>query len=161
MGKGEDNLTTQQIMARRKFERVLYQTTDRLLALENIDDILASHSKESDDYYWIVIACLKLYMGLVFEEEAPNEKVVKEFPPLISPKSINKSQTPKEQCIIDGFLDPDKTELPEVTKRCEYPACRRALTEKLRCSKCKAVYYCGAEHQRSHWKEHKATCKAV
>lgn len=28
----------------------------------------------------------------------------------------------------------------------------------LRCSKCKAVYYCGAEHQRSHWRSHKYVC---
>eukprot|EP00033_Pygsuia_biforma_P000786 GCRY01000917.1.p1 GENE.GCRY01000917.1~~GCRY01000917.1.p1 ORF type:complete len:156 (-),score=18.40 GCRY01000917.1:151-618(-) len=29
------------------------------------------------------------------------------------------------------------------------------------CSRCKAVYYCCAEHQSEHWKTHKSICKHV
>ena len=33
-------------------------------------------------------------------------------------------------------------------------------TSKLKsCSACKSVWYCGAECQRQHWKEHKVACK--
>lgn len=28
------------------------------------------------------------------------------------------------------------------------------------CSKCKSVWYCGREHQKLHWKEHKKVCSA-
>jgi len=31
-------------------------------------------------------------------------------------------------------------------------------TASLRCSKCKAIYYCSQEHQIKHWKEHKKLC---
>lgn len=34
---------------------------------------------------------------------------------------------------------------------CQAPA-------KNRCSRCKLVWYCGVDHQRQHWKTHKATC---
>jgi hypothetical protein len=27
------------------------------------------------------------------------------------------------------------------------------------CSGCRQVYYCGADHQKQDWKEHKKTCK--
>lgn len=29
----------------------------------------------------------------------------------------------------------------------------------LKCSGCKQVWYCGKEHQKKHWKEHKASCR--
>lgn len=31
----------------------------------------------------------------------------------------------------------------------------------LRCGRCKAVGYCGKEHQRADWGRHKAGCRAV
>lgn len=44
---------------------------------------------------------------------------------------------------------------PESQKcaECQQPA-------ELKCSACKAIWYCGKEHQKQHWKIHKATCKA-
>ncbi|XP_071556518.1 uncharacterized protein [Temnothorax nylanderi] len=30
-----------------------------------------------------------------------------------------------------------------------------------RCSNCKMISYCGQEHQKQHWKEHKPLCKAI
>ena len=36
---------------------------------------------------------------------------------------------------------------------------REAERKFLRCSACHAAYYCGAECQRAHWKEHKKACK--
>jgi hypothetical protein len=29
------------------------------------------------------------------------------------------------------------------------------------CVQCKLVYFCGQEHQRSHWPSHKAVCKKI
>lgn len=49
-----------------------------------------------------------------------------------------------------------------LTKRCGWPQCSvdsSAVTK--RCSVCKQVFYCGAEHSRLHWPAHKATCKKV
>eukprot|EP00485_Elphidium_margaritaceum_P008137 CAMPEP_0202693664 /NCGR_PEP_ID=MMETSP1385-20130828/7710_1 /ASSEMBLY_ACC=CAM_ASM_000861 /TAXON_ID=933848 /ORGANISM="Elphidium margaritaceum" /LENGTH=343 /DNA_ID=CAMNT_0049349373 /DNA_START=14 /DNA_END=1045 /DNA_ORIENTATION=+ len=39
--------------------------------------------------------------------------------------------------------------------------CGKTKEKMLRCSKCKAVYYCSAMCQRPHWKQHKKTCKTV
>mmetsp|Transcript_132417 Transcript_132417/g.197335 ORF Transcript_132417/g.197335 Transcript_132417/m.197335 type:complete len:134 (+) Transcript_132417:111-512(+) len=36
------------------------------------------------------------------------------------------------------------------------PVCQEKATS--RCSRCKSVWYCGAEHQRQHWKAHKSDC---
>lgn len=30
-----------------------------------------------------------------------------------------------------------------------------------RCTRCKAAFYCGKQHQLSHWKDHKSSCQAV
>jgi hypothetical protein len=30
-----------------------------------------------------------------------------------------------------------------------------------RCAACQAVWYCDAEHQKQHWKTHKAICKLI
>lgn len=43
-------------------------------------------------------------------------------------------------------------------KCCAY--CRTIDTRCLRCSACANAYYCSKECQRTHWKTHKATCKA-
>ena len=40
-------------------------------------------------------------------------------------------------------------------------ACGATGANLLRCSSCKEVCYCGAEHQKEDWKKHKVCCKAV
>jgi hypothetical protein len=35
---------------------------------------------------------------------------------------------------------------------CQKPA-------EFRCTACFNIFYCGAEHQKAHWKEHKKSCK--
>src|SRR5262245_62066826 len=42
-------------------------------------------------------------------------------------------------------------------KRCGF--CNKAAESFKLCARCKAVGYCSKEHQRSHWKEHKKSCK--
>ena len=37
--------------------------------------------------------------------------------------------------------------------------CRKVSS--LRCARCKKVFYCCKEHQKSHWKAHKSVCKHV
>jgi MYND finger len=44
-------------------------------------------------------------------------------------------------------------------RSCAYPNC--GTTSNLRCSRCKAVYYCSAEHQRKDWNIHKSYCMSV
>lgn len=43
---------------------------------------------------------------------------------------------------------------------CAYPGCveRSGL---LRCGGCRCAHYCGKDHQREHWKIHKAACKEI
>lgn len=38
--------------------------------------------------------------------------------------------------------------------------CAKSSTQQtlLRCSRCKQIYYCGAEHQKQHWTEHRKVC---
>lgn len=31
----------------------------------------------------------------------------------------------------------------------------------LKCSGCRLVSYCGKEHQKQHWKEHKTACRPI
>jgi len=38
---------------------------------------------------------------------------------------------------------------------CELCGSRETL---MRCSRCRQVWYCGKEHQKSHWKKHKLIC---
>lgn len=33
------------------------------------------------------------------------------------------------------------------------------VVSELKCTACKKVAYCGAEHQKNHWKFHKELCK--
>ncbi|PRP83676.1 hypothetical protein PROFUN_03831 [Planoprotostelium fungivorum] len=37
--------------------------------------------------------------------------------------------------------------------------CQTTGTSLLRCSRCRLVHYCSAEHQRAHWTQHKKECK--
>ena len=37
------------------------------------------------------------------------------------------------------------------------PVCNKPAQS--RCSACYISFYCGAEHQKEHWKEHKLSCK--
>ena len=46
----------------------------------------------------------------------------------------------------------------EERRRCAVCEGREGLRQ---CSRCLSVHYCGAEHQRQHWPEHKARCKHV
>ena len=53
-------------------------------------------------------------------------------------------------------------EVRRQAKYCEYPECTNNNIDKkelLQCSRCQVVYYCGTEHQKLHWKEHKKICK--
>lgn len=48
-----------------------------------------------------------------------------------------------------------------VTVVCAHPGCHNNTINcnaMKKCSRCKAVSYCGKEHQTMHWKEHKKTC---
>jgi len=46
---------------------------------------------------------------------------------------------------------------PPVIPLCQNPACRAKLSKKLMCP-CKALFYCGKDCQKAHWKEHKRAC---
>ncbi|XP_011868477.1 PREDICTED: uncharacterized protein LOC105562330 isoform X2 [Vollenhovia emeryi] len=35
------------------------------------------------------------------------------------------------------------------------------ISKLCRCSRCKRIQYCGTEHQKQHWKDHKPICKAI
>lgn len=39
--------------------------------------------------------------------------------------------------------------------------CKKVLEKHLYCSRCRGVYYCSSECQKSHWSSHKANCKPV
>lgn len=41
--------------------------------------------------------------------------------------------------------------------QCAYPLCNKEENLK-KCSKCETAKYCSAEHQRAHWRDHKAMC---
>ena len=47
--------------------------------------------------------------------------------------------------------------LEAVGKQCGKPSCGVEATK--RCTACGVVGYCSREHQKSHWKTHKAECK--
>ncbi|XP_067627112.1 SET domain-containing protein SmydA-8 [Eurosta solidaginis] len=47
---------------------------------------------------------------------------------------------------------PPEAVLPTTCAVCQIPA-------KLYCSACKLVNYCGADHQKKHWKQHKTECR--
>jgi MYND finger len=49
-----------------------------------------------------------------------------------------------------------ETETPTI-RCCGHPDCDKHAN--LRCSRCKLVYYCSAEHQKSHWTIHKSLCR--
>ena len=40
-------------------------------------------------------------------------------------------------------------------------ACGKRLLQMLKCSRCKAAFYCDAACQERHWREHKAACGAA
>jgi hypothetical protein len=65
------------------------------------------------------------------------------------PGSYDGSQTqpPLASCstIWDGVIN-----------LCEITNCSKTATKK--CSSCKRAFYCGEEHQKSHWKKHKSEC---
>ena len=54
-------------------------------------------------------------------------------------------------------------------RQCSYPGCmiHSALEQSnqksslLKCGGCKKVYYCSAEHQKGHWKQHKPHCNVL
>ena len=40
-------------------------------------------------------------------------------------------------------------------------ACGKQQLQMLKCSRCKAAFYCDAACQKRHWREHKAACGAA
>ena len=49
-------------------------------------------------------------------------------------------------------------------KECALPSCGKrepSVGEHVRCSACRSVWYCSAEHGALHWKEHKPICRAT
>jgi hypothetical protein len=40
-------------------------------------------------------------------------------------------------------------------------ACGKEALQMLKCSRCKAAFYCDAACQKRHWQEHKAACGAA
>lgn len=49
--------------------------------------------------------------------------------------------------------------MAEVCATCKRSAVDAGVSALLRCSACKAVHYCCAEHQKAHWKDHKMACR--
>lgn len=49
----------------------------------------------------------------------------------------------------------EETKMPGEIHTC--PECKQPA--ELKCSACKLVWYCGKEHQKQHWKQHKNLCK--
>ena len=45
-----------------------------------------------------------------------------------------------------------------MNKICNYPGCVSVSAQ--RCSRCKEVYYCSADHQKMDWGSHKTSCTA-
>jgi hypothetical protein len=45
-----------------------------------------------------------------------------------------------------------------IVNGCDVAGCRAETAKYFRCSKCCLARYCGAEHQKQHWQEHKAVC---
>jgi hypothetical protein len=64
----------------------------------------------------------------------------------------------KKVCLMFNTANTAKTRPIGYQKACV--VCDRSYQLKL-CQKCKSVYYCGRDHQRQHWKEHKRTCKST
>ena len=58
---------------------------------------------------------------------------------------------------IMPFLGRDAFRREPHAKRCEY--CGAAAG--LRCPACRAAHYCGDEHRRAAWKDHKTRCSRV
>ena len=58
---------------------------------------------------------------------------------------------------LAGFLKTKRAALEAVGKQCGKPSCGAEATK--RCTACGVVGYCSREHQKSHWKTHKAECK--
>ena len=49
-------------------------------------------------------------------------------------------------------------------KECALPSCGKleaSVGQHKRCSACRSVWYCSAEHRALHWKEHKPVCRAT
>ena len=49
--------------------------------------------------------------------------------------------------------------MQSVVKKCN--TCANTEKELLRCTRCKAVYYCGSECQKKDWPTHKLKCAKV
>ena len=55
---------------------------------------------------------------------------------------------------------PGPQPMPEVPLR-TCASCGRKQLQLLKCSRCKAAFYCDAACQRRHWREHRAVCGAA
>ena len=65
--------------------------------------------------------------------------------------------------IKNGFLAGINVGVASTAGNPPCAACGRALDrpKPLRCSRCKAAYYCNQECQRAHWRAHKPHCTAA
>ena len=56
---------------------------------------------------------------------------------------------------------PSGTQLGREVAHRTCAACGKLALQMLKCSRCTAVFYCGAACQKRHWREHKAACGAA
>ncbi|KAF8307332.1 hypothetical protein DL93DRAFT_2232217 [Clavulina sp. PMI_390] len=58
-------------------------------------------------------------------------------------------------------LSQEEERLGAVDVYCALPGCESIQKATLKCTGCKQEYYCAKECQKSHWKEHKISCRKV
>lgn len=70
---------------------------------------------------------------------------------------MNERRTSILRCFIKNLASRFQPAIPSLKKLCVVCGC----FAKHACSRCKAVNYCSAAHQRAHWKQHKPQCGSV
>ncbi len=56
---------------------------------------------------------------------------------------------------------PDKPGWVEARFSCALPECHKTGQKMSKCGGCGLVFYCGRDHQKRHWKDHKLACRAA
>lgn len=94
--------------------------------------------------------------GLIsFDLIAPTSPIFKYFIDLLDQCAKEKSRVSKKRKKMDAPVDEP---VDTLDKSCAY--CAKADCTEY-CSRCKAVYYCCIECQKSHWKTHKLSCSSL